>query len=114
MVSSRYLRCADRDGVLFALQSPALSVTALLRHCKMFLRALTEAMPTLDMASLKSHIRTVNSDPALALLRRENGLPEPEPAAIDALTWEDLQQLHQQLLRERRAWRVLFSDGRAA
>lgn len=114
VVSSRYLRCADRDGVLFALQSPALSVTALLRHCKMFLRALTEAMPTLDMASLKSHLRTVNSDPALALLRRENGLPEPEPAAIDALTWEDLQQLHQQLLRERRAWRVLFSDGRAA
>ena len=112
VVSSRYLRSADHDGVLFALQSPNLSVGRLLQHCKRFLRSLDNEIATLDIDVLKTQLRADESNAALTALRREQGLHDMTQTSIDALTLDDLQQLHTRLTNQRRRWRVLFTAGR--
>ncbi len=111
-MSSRYLRSADHDGVLFALQSPNLSVGRLLQHCKRFLRSLDNEIATLDIDTLKAQLRVDESNAALTALRREQGLHDLTQTSIDALTLDDLQQLHTRLTNQRRRWRVLFTAGR--
>lgn len=111
VVSSRYLRCMDQDGVMFALQSPDLSVTRLLQHCKTFLRSLESEIAALEMAPLKAQLQVNSRDAALIALRAENGLFDLTQASIDALSRKEVQQLHTRLMKKRRRWRVLFIDG---
>ena len=111
VVNSRYMRCADEDGVLFALQSPDYSALSLLRYCRNFLRSLNEALAGCDLVALKARLLSQEVDQPLAQLRRENGLAEPDASQIDALTLIDLQQLHRTLIQDRRRWRVLFTGG---
>lgn len=111
VVSSRYMRCADEDGVLFALQSPDYSALSLLRYCRNFLRSLNETLAGYDLAALKARLLSREVDQPLACLRADNGLAEPDAAQIEALTLADLQQLHRTLIQDRRRWRVLFTGG---
>ncbi|WP_442798291.1 pyrroloquinoline quinone biosynthesis protein PqqF [Pantoea vagans] len=111
VVSSRYMRCADEDGVLFALQSPDYSALSLLRYCRNFLRSLNETLAGCDLVALKARLLSQQAEEPLALLRRENRLAEPDVAQIAALTLADLQQLHRTLIQDRRRWRVLFTSG---
>jgi len=111
VVSSRYMRCADEDGVMFALQSPDYSALSLLRYCRNFLRSLNETLAGCDLVSLKSRLLSQDVDQPLARLRGDNGLAEPDAAQIAALTLADLQQLHRTLIQDRRRWRVLFTGG---
>ncbi|KAA5933152.1 pyrroloquinoline quinone biosynthesis protein PqqF [Pantoea sp. Bo_2] len=113
VVSSRYMRCADEDGVLFALQSPDYSALSLLRYCRNFLRSLNETLAGCDLVALKARLLSQQAEQPLALLRRENGLAEPDAAQIAALTLADLQQLHRTLIQDRRRWRVLFTGRNA-
>ncbi|WP_315315393.1 pyrroloquinoline quinone biosynthesis protein PqqF [Pantoea vagans] len=113
VVSSRYMRCADEDGVLFALQSPDYSALSLLRYCRNFLRSLNETLTGCDLETLKARLLSQQAEQPLALLRRENGLAEPDAAQIEALTLADLQQLHRTLIQDRRRWRVLFTGANA-
>jgi len=113
VVSSRYLRCADEDGVLFALQSPDYSALSLLRYCRNFLRSQSETLAGCDLAALKARLLSADADQPLALLRGENGLADLSASQIDALTPADLQQLHRALIDDRRRWRVLFTAGSA-
>ena len=114
VVSSRYLRCADQDGVLFALQSPDYSALSLLRYCRNFLRSLNETLATCDLEAIRAALHRERPDQALARLRQLNGLAEPDAAAIETLDHARLQQLHQELIQARRRWRVLFTAGGAA
>jgi len=112
VVSSRYMRCADEDGVLFALQSPDYRALSLLRYCRNFLRSLNEALAECDLVALKARLLSQEAAQPLALLRRENGLAEPDATQIEALNLADLRQLHRTLIQDRRRWRVLFTgDG---
>jgi len=113
VVSSRYMRCADEDGVLFALQSPDYSALSLLRYCRNFLRSLNETLTGCDLETLKARLLSQQAEQPLALLRRENGLAEPDAAQIEVLTFADLQQLHRTLIQDRRRWRVLFTGANA-
>lgn len=113
VVSSRYMRCADEDGVLFALQSPDYSALSLLRYCRNFLRSLNETLAECDLVALKVRLLSHQAEQPLALLSRENGLAEPDAAQIAALTLADLQQLHRTLIQDRRRWRVLFTGANA-
>lgn len=113
VVSSRYLRCADQDGVLFALQSPDYSALSLLRYCRNFLRSLNEALAGCDLVALKASLHRERLDTPLARLRQLNGLTDPDAAAIEALDVVSLQQLHHDLIQARRRWRVLFTTGGA-
>lgn len=116
VVSCRYQRCADRDGLLFALQSPDQTPAALLRHCKTFLRHFSRDISDLSAAALRelqSRLSPLPAKPqpaeaALRVLRQQAGLPVLTEAAIGALTPGDLRQLHQRLMRERRRWVMLF------
>ncbi|TPV39376.1 pyrroloquinoline quinone biosynthesis protein PqqF [Pantoea deleyi] len=114
VVSSRYLRCADQEGVMFALQSPDYSPLSLLRYCRTFLRSLTETLADADLEAIKTRLLSQQADQPLARLRHENGLPEPDAAQIEVLTQADLQQLHRTLIQDRRRWRVLFTGGPVA
>lgn len=114
VVSSRYLRCADQDGVLFALQSPDYSALSLLRYCRNFLRSLNEALASCDLVALKASLHRERLDTPLACLRQLNGLADADAAAIDALDVVRLQQLHHDLIKARRRWRVLFTPGSAS
>ena len=114
VVSSRYLRCADQDGVMFALQSPDYSPLSLLRYCRTFLRSLTETLADADLDAIKTRLLSEQADQPLARLRHENGLAEPDAAQIEALSQADLQQLHRTLIQDRRRWRVLFTGGPVA
>ena len=111
VVSSRYMRCADEDGVLFALQSPDYSALSLLRYCRNFLRSLNETLAGCDLVALKARLLSQEVAQPLAQLRHENGLAEVDAAQVDALTLSDLQQLHRTLIQDRRRWRVLFTGG---
>lgn len=111
VVSSRYMRCADEDGVVFALQSPDYSALSLLRYCRNFLRSLNETLAGCDLLALKARLLSQQVEQPLAHLRRENGLAEVDAAQVDALTLADLQQLHRTLIQDRRRWRVLFTGG---
>ncbi|TCW09372.1 coenzyme PQQ biosynthesis probable peptidase PqqF [Raoultella sp. BIGb0138] len=116
VVSCRYLRCADREGLLFALQSPDRSVSSLLGHCKRFLRTLPVPDET-HFAQLKLRLKAlIAAQPqagtaALQALRQRQQLATFTQQEIDALQRQDLLALQQQLSRQRRRWRVLCSAG---
>ncbi|HHG8771558.1 TPA: pyrroloquinoline quinone biosynthesis protein PqqF [Raoultella planticola] len=116
VVSSRYLRCADREGLLFALQSPDHSVSSLLGHCKRFLRTLPLPDET-HFAQLKMRLKALMAaqpqaeTAALQALRQRRQLATLTQQEIDALQRQDLLALRQQVNRQRRRWRVLCSAG---
>ncbi|PVW30202.1 pyrroloquinoline quinone biosynthesis protein PqqF, partial [Klebsiella pneumoniae] len=90
VVSCRYQRVADRDGLLMALQSPDRRAGELLRCGKDFLRQLApmdEATFRPLQQRLAAQIRASRPPEARALsaLRQEYGLPELTPQAVDAL-----------------------------
>lgn len=119
VVSCRYQRCGDRDGILFALQSPDQPPAALLRHCKNFLRSFSSVITATDLTRLQSRLTPFlqpqqDADVALRALRQHTGLPVLTEAAIQALTPTDLHQLHQRMTRERHRWLALFCGGRIA
>lgn len=112
VVSSRYLRCADCDGLLFALQSPTHSTPYLLSCCERFLRELS--LPDeAALLSLKAQLTDLlpsalsPAEQALAALRRRYGLPELTPDEIKRLSLADLTTLYAQLLHQRGRWKVL-------
>lgn len=116
VVSCRYQRVADRDGLLMALQSPDRRAVALLRCCNTFLRQL----PPLDEATFRPlqqrlaaqvRARTPPEAQALAVLRQKYGLAELTPQAADALRVEEVDDLAYEMSRRRRRWRVLFTAG---
>ncbi|HHL5066749.1 pyrroloquinoline quinone biosynthesis protein PqqF [Klebsiella quasipneumoniae] len=116
VVSCRYQRVADRDGLLMALQSPDRRAVALLRCCNTFLRQL----PPLDEATfrplqqrLAAQVRTQTPPEAqaLAVLRQKYGLAELTPQTADALRVEEVDDLAYEMSRRRRRWRVLFTAG---
>lgn len=89
VVSCRYQRVADRDGLLMALQSPDRRAGELLRCGKDFLRQLApmdEATFRPLQQRLAAQIRASRPPEARALsaLRQEYGLPELTPQAVDA------------------------------
>lgn len=116
VVSCRYQRVADRDGLLMALQSPDRRAVELLRCCKTFLRQL----PPLDEAAFRPlqqrlaaqvRARTPPEAQALVALRQKYALPELTAQAADALRVEAVVDLAQEMSRRRRRWRVLFTAG---
>ncbi|MRE40376.1 pyrroloquinoline quinone biosynthesis protein PqqF [Klebsiella quasipneumoniae] len=116
VVSCRYQRVADRDGLLMALQSPDHRAVALLRCCKTFLRQLSpldEATFRLQQQRLDAQVRarTPPEAQALAALRQKYALPALTPQAVDALRVEEVIDLAYEMARRRRRWRVLFTAG---
>ncbi|MDF7658034.1 pyrroloquinoline quinone biosynthesis protein PqqF [Erwiniaceae bacterium L1_54_6] len=112
VVTARYQRVADTDGILLALQSPDIPWRVLLGHCKRFLRTLdisAAPLEALQQTLLQQCAVNNNADAALAGLRQQQGLPELTATAIHRLTLTQLQQLHQRLLQQRRRWRILFA-----
>lgn len=114
VVSCRYQRIADRDGLLLALQSPDRSPVNLLGCCKRFLRELTpcdEAAFSVLRQQLATQIRSPMdaSATAVAALRQRYGLPVLTPQAIDALQPDEIIALWREMTRRRRRWRVLFT-----
>ncbi len=114
VVSCRYQRIADRDGLLLALQSPDRSPVNLLGCCKRFLRELTlcdESEFSLLRQQLATQIRSPMdaSATAVAALRQRYGLPVLTPQAIDALQPDEIVALWREMTRRRRRWRVLFT-----
>ncbi len=116
VVSCRYQRVADRDGLLMALQSPDRRAVELLRCCKTFLRQL----PPLDEAAFRPlqqrlaaqvRARTPPEAQALVALRQKYALPELTAQAADALRVEAVVDLAHEMSRRRRRWRVLFTAG---
>ncbi|HBR2124503.1 TPA: pyrroloquinoline quinone biosynthesis protein PqqF [Klebsiella variicola] len=116
VVSCRYQRVADRDGLLMALQSPERRPGELLRCCKTFLRQLDpmdEATFRLLQQRLAAQARTRVPPKVRALdaLRQEYNLPGVTPQAADALRVEEVVALWREMTRRRRRWRVLFTTG---
>lgn len=112
VVTARYQRVADVDGILLALQSPDIPWRVLLSHCKRFLRTLdlsAVSLAALQQTLLGQCAVNNNADAALDALRQQRGLPELKTTAIHRLTLTQLQQLHQQLLQQRRRWRILLA-----
>jgi hypothetical protein len=52
-----------------------------------------------------------NGEAALETLRQQHGLATLNRAAIQALTLQQLEQLHQRLLRERHRWLILVNQS---
>lgn len=116
VVSCRYQRVADRDGLLMALQSPDRRAVALLRCCNTFLRQLppldeTTFRPLQQRLAAQVRARTPPEAQALAALRQKYGLAELTPQAADALRVEEVDDLAYEISRRRRRWRVLFTAG---
>lgn len=116
VVSCRYQRVADRDGLLMALQSPDRRAGELLRCGKDFLRQLApmdEATFRPLQQRLAAQIRASRPPEARALsaLRQEYGLPELTPQAVDALRVAEVADLAREMTRRRRRWQVLFTTG---
>lgn len=114
VVSCRYQRLADRDGLLLALQSPSRSAINLLRCCKTFMRKLTlcnAAEFDIWQQQLARQARAPidASATAVVALRKRNGLPVLTPQAVDDLRHDEVIALWRELTRRRRSWRVLFS-----
>lgn len=105
VVSCRYHRCADRDGVLFALQSPDVAPAALLEACHLFVQQLQipEEADVLERlrARLCAQLDAVpDATAALQLgLREEGGLRDLDRASLTALTTAQLRQAQTELLR---------------
>ncbi|ONG13405.1 coenzyme PQQ biosynthesis protein PqqF, partial [Klebsiella pneumoniae] len=116
VVSCRYQRVADRDGLLMALQSPDRRAGELLRCGKDFLRQLAP-MDEATFRPLQQRLAAQNraSRPpearALSALRQEYGLPELTPQAVDALRVAEVADLAREMTRRRRRWQVLFTTG---
>ncbi|HBY9796206.1 TPA: pyrroloquinoline quinone biosynthesis protein PqqF [Klebsiella pneumoniae] len=116
VVSCRYHRVADRDGLLMALQSPDRRAGELLRCGKDFLRQLApmdEATFRPLQQRLAAQIRASRPPEArvLSALRQEYGLPELTPQAVDALRVAEVADLAREMTRRRRRWQVLFTTG---
>lgn len=116
VVSCRYQRLADRDGLLMALQSPDRRPGELLRCCKTFLRQLApidEATfrPLQQRLAAQARARIPPEEQALDALRQRYGLPVVTPQAADALRVEEVAVLWREMTRRRRRWRVLFTSG---
>ncbi|HBT1929941.1 TPA: pyrroloquinoline quinone biosynthesis protein PqqF, partial [Klebsiella pneumoniae] len=116
VVSCRYQRVADRDGLLMALQSPDRRAGELLRCGKDFLRQLApmdEATFRPLQQRLAAQIRASRPPEvrALSALRQEYGLPELTPQAVDALRVAEVADLAREMTRRRRRWQVLFTTG---
>lgn len=117
VVSARYQRVADVDGLMLALQSPDITWRALLGHCKRFMREMVAEIAAISpekLAAMQASLMTQcaskdNGDAALDTLRQQHGLATLNRAAIQALTLLQLQQLHQRLLRERHRWLILVT-----
>ncbi|KAJ9433214.1 coenzyme PQQ biosynthesis probable peptidase PqqF [Candidatus Pantoea symbiotica] len=117
VVSARYQRVADVDGLMLALQSPDITWRALLGHCKRFMREMVEEIASISpeklpawQASLMTQCASKdNGEAALETLRQQHGLATLNRAAIQSLTLPQLQQLHQRLLRERHRWLILVT-----
>lgn len=102
VVSCRYQRVADRDGLLMALQSPDRRAGELLRCGKDFLRQLApmdEATFRPLQQRLAAQIRASRPPEARALsaLRQEYGLPELTPQAVDALRVAEVADLAREM-----------------
>ena len=106
VVSCRYQRCADRDGMLFALQSPDNAPDVLLAQCQRFLQQLQPLDEAETLASLKERLLAQLAgapDAATALqsgLRQARGLRELERASIASLTLSALRQAQAQLISQ--------------
>lgn len=104
VVSCRYHRCADRDGILFALQSPSVAPDALLAQCQMFLQQLTIRDEEETLERGRARLRALLNAPqeaALALqlaLRSAAGLRDLDDASVAALSRAELHQAQAQLL----------------
>lgn len=119
VVSARYQRVADVDGLLLALQSPAAGWRTLLCHCLMFMRRMTaeiaRATPEMLAAwqqSLQAQcdVRN-NAEAAVLALRQQQQLPTLTHSAIRALTVAHIQHLHATMLHQRRRWRMLINQN---
>lgn len=106
VVSCRYHRCVDRDGILFALQSPQMMPDALLEQCHLFLQQLripddAETLETLS-ARLNAQLNAA-PDATSALqsgLRQAHGLRDFDKASTESLTLTQLHQAQAQLLSQ--------------
>lgn len=117
VVTARYERCADVDGLLFALQSPDIDWVRLLAHCRRFLLDMQTALSECEAGALHAWQQTLqerchphaNRQVAQDLLRREAGGAILTPEAVSGLTLPHMQQLFRQLVRQRRRWRLLIN-----
>ncbi|WP_244563425.1 pyrroloquinoline quinone biosynthesis protein PqqF [Pantoea rodasii] len=119
VVSARYQRVADVDGLMLALQSPQIPWQTLLGHCKRFLREIVAELDAITPQTLAAWQATLreqcdasdNAEAALQGLRQQQGLPNLTRDAVASLTLPLIQQLHIRLLRERRRWRILVNQS---
>ncbi|HBZ15658.1 MAG TPA: pyrroloquinoline quinone biosynthesis protein PqqF [Pantoea sp.] len=119
VVSARYQRVADVDGLLLALQSPNIPWRTLLGHSKRFMRdmlAEIAAIPAAHLAAWQANlamqcVKQDNSERAEEALRQQLGLPILNRTAIQALTLPQLQHLHYRLQRERHRWLILVNQS---
>ncbi|WP_239952226.1 pyrroloquinoline quinone biosynthesis protein PqqF [Pantoea sp. Z09] len=106
VVSCRYQRCADRDGILFALQSPDVATDALRAQCETFLQQFVITEEAERLATLQSRLcaqlTAVSSrvDKLQSALRQARGLRDLDQASVDALTPQALRQAQAQLVLE--------------
>lgn len=104
VVSCRYQRCVDRDGLLFSLQSPHLTAEALLARCRRFLQEFSLPNAPEAAASLRARLqeRLAAEQGALVAaeraLRQRYRLDDLNAEAIDALNIEQLRQAQGALL----------------
>jgi secreted Zn-dependent insulinase-like peptidase len=119
VVSARYQRVTDVDGLMLALQSPNISWRALLDHCKRFMREMVAEIATISPQKLAAWQASLmmqcaskdNGEAALETLRQQHVLATLNRAAIQALTLPQIEQLHQRLLRERHRWLILVNQS---
>ncbi len=114
VVSCRYQRIADRDGLLLALQSPDRSISNLLRCCKTFLRQLTlcgqAEFSQLQHQLAEQHGQAQDaSATALSALRQHYHLPVATPQNVNDLRLDEVITLWREITRRRRSWRILYS-----
>jgi len=106
VVSCRYQRCADRDGILFALQSPDVAPDALRAQCKTFLQQFAIAEEAERLATLQSRLcaqltaASARAEKLQSALRQAHGLRDLDRASVDALTPQALRQAQAQLVLE--------------
>ena len=119
VVSARYQRVADVDGLLLALQSPLLPWRTLLGHCKRFMREMVAEVDSVTPRTLAAWQATLldqcdakdNADAAVQGLRQEQGLPNLNRNAVMSLKLSHLQQLQKRMMRERRRWRIIVNQS---
>ncbi|OAE08511.1 pyrroloquinoline quinone biosynthesis protein PqqF [Pantoea sp. OXWO6B1] len=112
VVSCRYHRSVDTDGLLFGLQSPDCPASTLIQFCEAFLHDMTPGVAQCDINPIKTQLMGMKEDPEVAALRQANGLTNLEPEKVASLTQEAVQQLHQRLLTCRHRWRILYTKGK--